>query len=137
MKTLFNKTKLLTGPSLIYPLYLFVFLSLLSFTAISCKGWATDYAKAKATLNETELSTKGSQYLGKKINVRGTVGSIDTSKENEAWVTLENGTRCNLGRLDDMAEGQKAGSSVLVAGFLEKDGNGNYILSPAIYASEE
>jgi len=112
------------------PLHLCLLFSI--FLISGCNGWKTDYGKPAAQFVEEDLSTKGKEFLGKKITVKGKVTKVDVSDPTASKVYLQYGIQCNLGKLTKMAESCKVGESVYVDGLLKVLEEGNVILDPAI-----
>ena len=98
----------------------------------SCTGWQMDYGKPAAQFHQGSLAEKGQPYIGKKITVKGKVARVDTSNPEVAWVWLEGGIRCNFGKFDRMAKGNKVGDIVHVDGFLRRCEPGDILLDPAL-----
>jgi len=98
----------------------------------SCKGWQMDYGKPVAQFQQGSLLEKGKPYIGKKITVKGKVARVDTSDPKTAWIHLEGGIRCNFGKFDRMAKGNKVGETVYVDGFLRRCEPGDILIEPAL-----
>lgn len=99
---------------------------------LSCKGWQMDYGKPAAQFQQENLLEKGKPFIGRKITVKGKVARVDTSDPKTAWVYLEGGIRCNFGKLDLMAKGNKVGKTVHVDGFLRRCEPGDILINPAM-----
>ena len=79
-----------------------------------------------------DLAAQGEPFVGKKITVQGTVTKIDTSDPQSAWIYLDNGVRCNLGKFQAMAAESSVGDTVSVDGFLISCEDGDVLLEPAM-----
>ena len=55
-----------------------------------------DYGKSEAQFIQDNVTTKGKEWVGKKITVKGVVTKVEVSDPNVAWVELGNGIKCNL-----------------------------------------
>ena len=96
------------------------------------KGWQMDYGRVKAQFEEGDLAGKGKAFVGEKVTVRGVVKRVDLSDEGNPKVVLTQGTECHFGRMLGMAKGMSVGETVYIDGFLEKCGDGEVILKPAM-----
>ena len=115
----------------IHPLISILLLAL-TILAVGCgKGWQVDYGNPAAQFLQEDLVSQGSNYIGEKITVKGTVQKVDVSDSNASEVHLEGGIVCKYGKMSAMAEALKVGDTVYVDGILEKCEEGNIVLSPA------
>ena len=122
MRTLGRISLLLIALTLLVALYLG-----------SCsKAWQMDYGKPAAQFLAKDVATKGQPYLGEKITIKGTVAKVDTSDPKAAWVYLEHGIRCNLGKFQAMAQSYKVGDTAFIDGFLKRCAEGEVLLEPAM-----
>jgi hypothetical protein len=95
------------------------------------KAWQMDYGEPAAQFLSASVAAKGKGYVGKKITVKGTVTKVETSDPESAWIHLDDGVRCNLGKFTAMAAASKVGDTVYVDGFLKHCENGDVLLEPA------
>lgn len=96
------------------------------------QGWRMDYEQPAAQFLQADLASQGKAFIGKKITVKGTVAKVDLTDPAAAWIHLEGGIRCNLGKFKVMAESCKMGDTVFVDGFLKQCGEGDMLLEPAM-----
>ena len=96
------------------------------------QGWRMDYEKPAAQFLQADLASQGKAFIGKKITVKGTVAKVDLTDPASAWIHLEGGIRCNLGKFRVMVESSKMGDTVFVDGFLKRCAEGDILLEPAM-----
>jgi hypothetical protein len=91
-----------------------------------------DYGKSEAQFIQDSLTTKGKEWVGKKITVKGVVTKVDVSDPNVAWVELGNGIKCDFSKMRQMAASAKVGETVYVDGFLKRCNEGDILIDPAM-----
>ncbi len=96
------------------------------------KGLQMDYGHPTAQFLGSSVATKGKEYVGKKITVKGTVAKVDATDPESVWIQLDDGVRCNLGKFKSMAESCKVGDTVYVDGVLKHCESSVVLLEPAI-----
>lgn len=103
------------------------------WTASGCgKGFQMDYGKPAAQFLQADVAAKGKAYLGRKITIQGVVTKVEVSDPAHAWIYLEHGIRCNLGKFKAMAASKKPGDVVSVDGFLERCDAADILIEPAM-----
>ncbi len=112
-----------------FPVFILTFTSLVGGCG---KGWQMDYGEPAAQFLQEDIASKGKEYVGKKITVKGTVTKVDVSDPNAAWIHLTGGIECNLGKFKAMAESEPIGATVYVDGFLKRCQKGDVLLDPAM-----
>jgi hypothetical protein len=112
---------------------LFQTLPVIACLLVGCgKGWQMDYGKSEAQFIQDNVTTKGKEWVGKKITVKGVVTKVEVSDPNVAWVELGNGIKCNFSKMRQMAESAKVGETVYVDGFLKRCNEGDILIDPAM-----
>ena len=107
-------------------------LGAITFSITNCVGWKLDYGTPKAQFEALDLTSKGADFVGDFVSVRGKVEKVDTSDPESAKVYLEGGIACEFGDFKLMAEGNEVGEVAYVSGILKRHKNGDHLLSPAI-----
>lgn len=100
-------------------------------------AWQMDYGYPAAQFLQEGIGEKGKPYIGKLIEIKGTVTSIDVSDPKAAWVVLGDGIRCNFEGFRAMAEDQPVGTEVYVHGFLKSCAKGAILIEPALYCTPD
>ncbi|MBA3481642.1 MAG: hypothetical protein H0T51_07490 [Pirellulales bacterium] len=91
-----------------------------------------DYGQPAAQFLEEDVVAMGKEYVGKKITVKGTVTKVEVSDAESAWIHLNEGVRCNLGKFKAMAQNSKVGDTVYVDGFLKHCEKGDVLIEPGM-----
>ena len=109
-------------------------MSLLILVSLSlgCRGVIMDYGKPAAQFLEKDVATAGTEYLGKKITIKGTVTRIDVSQPQSAWIHLGNGIRCDFSGFRAMAQSKSPGDTCFIDGILKDCEEGNILLESAM-----
>jgi hypothetical protein len=109
------------------------FVALVAATMLpNCTGWILDYGRPAAQFEAADLASKGDQFKGRKITVRGMVTMVDTTDPESAKICLAHGILCDLGKFKGMAEGYKVGSVIYIDGILKRCNEDDCLLAPAI-----
>jgi len=95
------------------------------------KGWEMDYGKPAAQFLQKDVASKGKEYVGKKITIKGVVSRTDFTDPDAPLVFLEGGIKCNFGDMKAMAQDCKVGDTVFIDGFLKKCEKGDIVIDPA------
>ena len=95
------------------------------------KGWEMDYGKPAAQFLQKDVESKGKEYIGKKITIKGVVSKTDFTDPDAPLVFLEGGIKCNFGEMKAMAQDCKKGDTVYIDGFLKKCEKGDIVIDPA------
>ena len=95
-------------------------------------GWQMDYGEPAAQFLSANVAMQGPRYVGEKVTVQGTVTEVLPDRADGAWIYLNNGVRCNLGKFQAMAGEVSVGETVLVDGILRQCDPEDILLEPAL-----
>ncbi|MCP4953514.1 MAG: hypothetical protein GY922_16875 [Proteobacteria bacterium] len=111
---------------------LFFLVSSLMFSGGCGMGWQMDYGEPAAQFLSANVAMQGPRYVGEKVTVQGTVTEVLPDRADGAWIYLNNGVRCNLGKFQAMAGEVSVGETVLVDGILRQCDPEDILLEPAL-----
>ena len=98
-------------------------------------AWQVEYGNPRAQFLAQDVAKLGSPYVHSKITVKGTVKRVDLHDPKGPMVYLNDGVRCNFGRLERMAESCTVGQEVLLDGYLRHCHQDDVLLNPTVLTS--